>query len=275
MGRRWSSFDDKPRPLGQGPRCGCRALGSMGASAANMRAPNMRLHQRTAAEVAAGGAEYVAVLHPPERTPEAATWLAALRDVGYVVARGILAPVAVDELRAAFPPATPRSTLHVQVGEETPARERWLSLGEHPAVVALLRELLVDYEVWLHGREPGKGAGAQGLHADRPPGRGYDVDGITVLWMLDDFLSDNGATRVVPRSHRGAAAVPRSLAQPGVRHPDEIVVTGRAGDALIFDAHLWHSGRENVTGQRRRIVQMSAPRLSLVPGGLHPDMGRR
>jgi len=85
--------------------------------------------------------------------------------------------------------------------------------------------------------------------------------------MLDDFLDDNGATRVVPRSHRGAAAVTRVLTQPGVQHPDEVVVTGSAGDALIFDAHLWHSGRENSSGQRRRVVQMTATRSSLVRAG--------
>lgn len=193
--------------------------------------------------------------------------MAAVRDVGYVVAREILATVAVEELRNGFAPSAPRSTLHVEVGEDTPARERWLSLAEHPAVVDLLDELLRDYEVTVHGRESGKGAGAQGLHADRPPGRMHEVDAVTVLWMLDDFLDDNGATRVVPRSHRGAAAVSRGLAQPGMQHPDEVVVTGRAGDALIFDAHLWHSGRENTSGRRRRVVQMTATRSSLVPGG--------
>lgn len=175
----------------------------------------------------------------------------------------------------AFAPSAPRSTLHVEIGEDTPAREAWLSLAEHPALVGLLDELLSDYEVIVHSREPGKGLGAQGLHADRPPGRMHEFDAITVLWMLDDFLDDNRATRVVPRPHRGAAAVSRALAQPGMQHPDEIVVTGRAGDALVFDAHLWHSGRENTSGRRRRVVQMTATRSSLVRGRRqrHLDMG--
>lgn len=192
---------------------------------------------------------------------------ASLCDVGYVVIREALTASAVEELRAAFGPATPGSTLHVEVDEQTPARDCWLSLAGHPLISELLLALLGTYQVDVHGRDPGEKAGAQGLHADRPPGRVHDFDGITVLWMLDDFIDANGATRVVPRSHRGAAAVPRHLAQPGFRHPDEVVVAGRPGDALVFDAHVWHSGRENTMGKRRRAVQMTATRSSLVFDG--------
>ena len=141
------------------------------------------------------------------------------------------------------------------------------TLAEHPVMSGLLAALLGTYHVDVHGREPGERAGAQGLHADRPPGRIHDVDGITVLWALDDFTDASGATRVVPRSHRGASAVPRGLAQPKVRHPDEVVVTGRPGDALVLDAHVWHSGRENTSGARRRAVQTTATRSSLVFDG--------
>ena len=184
------------------------------------------------------------------RVAEPEPYQADLRKVGYVVVREVLVHHEVDELRAAFGPPTPGSTLHVEVGRDTPARERWLGLAERPPVVDLLHELLDDYDVGVHGRDPGGGAGAQGLHADRPPGRVHDVDGVTVLWMLDDFVSCNGATRVVPRSHTGGAMVPRALSQPGTRHPDEVIVTGRPGDALVFDAHLWHGGRRNASGAR-------------------------
>ena len=199
-------------------------------------------------------------------TPDVGSWAAAVREVGYVVARGLLTSNAVDELRAAFGPATPGSTLHVDIDADTPNQDRWLSLARQPAVAELFSELLGDYRVKVHGRDPGERAGAQGLHADRPPGRAYQVDGITMIWMLDEFVAENGATRVVPRSHLGAAAVPRSLAQPWSSHPDEVVVTGQPGDAVIFDVHLWHSGRRNGSGMRRRAVQMMVTPSSLVLG---------
>jgi hypothetical protein len=191
-------------------------------------------------------------------------WTEQLRDVGYVLARALLNTDEVHDLRCAFGPAASGSTQHVALDSRTPSRGAWLALTKHPAVTGLFDALLGDYDVTVHGRDPGPGAGGQGLHADRPAGRLHAVDAITVLWMLDDFTYENGATRVVPRSHVGAAAVPRHVAQPGTTHPDEVVVTGHSGDALIFDAHLWHSGRENTSRSRRRAVQMAATRSSLV-----------
>lgn len=189
--------------------------------------------------------------------------VARLADVGYVLIRSLLDDRAVEDLRVAFPSATPGSTLHVAIDDETPNVEEWRSLVDRPGIAELVAEVLGTVEVSVHGRDPGPGAGAQGLHADRPPGRVHAVDGLTLLWMLDEVTEDDGAPRVVPRSHRGGAAVPRSLAQPGARHPDEVVIVGRPGDVLVFDSHLWHSGRRNQSGARRRVVQMTVTRADL------------
>jgi ectoine hydroxylase-related dioxygenase (phytanoyl-CoA dioxygenase family) len=86
---------------------------------------------------------------------------------------------------------------------------------------------------------------------------------ITALWMLDDFTAENGATRVVPGSHRITRALSKNLAQPLARHPDERIVIGRAGDVLIFNAYLWHSGRRNESKGPRRAVQMGLRRGAL------------
>lgn len=196
-----------------------------------------------------------------------AAWKLGLRDDGYVPAHAALDRSEVEALGAAFPPAASGSTSHIELDDTTPHIEQWRGLVRRGDVAAFLAECLGEFSVHLHGREPGSGAGAQGLHADRPPGRTHDIDAVTLIWMLDDFTVGNGATRVVPRSHRGAAAVPRHLAPPDVRHPDEIVVCGEAGDLLILDAHLWHSGRRNRDGARRRAVQMMATRTSLVVAG--------
>jgi ectoine hydroxylase-related dioxygenase (phytanoyl-CoA dioxygenase family) len=183
---------------------------------------------------------------------------AQLLDAGYVVVPAVLDQDDVEALRAAFPRETPGSTLHVEIDDETPHADRWRGLAHRPVVAALLREMLGDHEVRIHGRDPGRGAGEQGLHADLPPGRVRGVESLTLIWMLDELRAENGATRVVPRSHRGAAGVPRALAQPGTSHPDEVVIVGRPGDVLVFDAHLWHRGGRNSDGARRRVVQMTA-----------------
>jgi len=68
---------------------------------------------------------------------------------------------------------------------------------------------------------------------------------VNSVWMLDDFTPDNGSIRVVPGSHRWNRRPQDVLEDPLAPHPDEIVVTGRAGDVLVFQAHLWHAGLAN------------------------------
>lgn len=66
-----------------------------------------------------------------------------------------------------------------------------------------------------------------------------------VMWMLDDFTDANGATRVVPGSHR--AGWHPDPADP----PATLAATGPAGSALVFDGRLWHGTGRNVTDQPR------------------------
>ena len=106
-------------------------------------------------------------------------------------------------------------------------------------------------------RAPEAGQGLQGLHQDFPrqaPGAPPSV--LTCLLFLDDFGPDNGATGLIPGSHRWPQALPKSQQQPAAEHPDEIQLTGKANTALLFDGHLWHRGRTNHSGLPRRAVQL-------------------
>lgn len=136
----------------------------------------------------------------------------------------------------------------------------WSELLAHPLTSALAAAVLPRPAVFTaHGRNPLPGYGQQGLHADSPPrepGEGALV--VTAIWMLDHFTLHNGATRVVPGTHRLAHPVPRAYAQPSAHHPDEIVVTGDAGSVLVLNGHLWHSGTLNRSDGPRRAVQMTA-----------------
>jgi ectoine hydroxylase-related dioxygenase (phytanoyl-CoA dioxygenase family) len=79
--------------------------------------------------------------------------------------------------------------------------------------------------------------------------RGYSV--CNTIWMLDDFTPDNGATRMIPRSHTW-----RRLPPPGNRdaRPDEQLVTGRAGTVVVMNTHMWHAGTGNRTDRCRRAL---------------------
>ena len=99
--------------------------------------------------------------------------------------------------------------------------------------------------------EPGGGRG-QPLHVDAgalPDARGYWV--CNALWMLDDFTAENGTLRVVPGSHRSGRRPQEALADPQAPHPEEVLVTGRGGDVVVMNAHLWHGGTANRTNGRR------------------------
>jgi ectoine hydroxylase-related dioxygenase (phytanoyl-CoA dioxygenase family) len=97
-----------------------------------------------------------------------------------------------------------------------------------------------------------RGGQAQPLHVDAgalPDARGDWV--CNTLWMLDDFTAENGTLRVVPGSHRSGRRPQDALDDPQRAHPDEVLVTGRAGDVLVMNAHLWHGGTANHTDGRR------------------------
>jgi len=72
--------------------------------------------------------------------------------------------------------------------------------------------------------------------------------------MLDDFTPDNGATRVIPGSHKWGTRPQDVLADPLATHPDEVLLRGTAGSIAVMNSHLWHGGTANRT---------TAPRLAM------------
>ncbi len=105
------------------------------------------------------------------------------------------------------------------------------------------------------GRSPLPGGVAQQLHIDsRVPGSHLTLQA-QCLWMLDDFTSLNGATRVVPGSHKR-----KEYADNGVVYSDELTVTGPAGSVIIFNGGLWHAGGKNQSSYDRWGVIVSYAR---------------
>ncbi len=120
----------------------------------------------------------------------------------------------------------------------------------HPRVLAAMNHVLEgDFKLSsLNGRASLPGAGHQAFHTDWgeavPPG-GYEV--CNSIWLLVDFTEENGATRLVPGSHRMGKRPQDALSDVRAPHPDEILLTGKAGTVVIFNSHLWHSGTVNRT----------------------------
>ena len=128
----------------------------------------------------------------------------------------------------------------------------------HPRVLAGIAHVLGgDLKLSsLNARFAKPGEGLQGLHADW--GRLDNAGQFQVcnsIWLLDDFTETNGATRVVPGSHRFGTRVPSDdMADTTATHPDEKLILGPAGTVVIFNSHAWHGGTRNQTEKPRRAM---------------------
>ncbi|HJS29397.1 MAG TPA: phytanoyl-CoA dioxygenase family protein [Anaerolineales bacterium] len=121
------------------------------------------------------------------------------------------------------------------------------------------------------------------FHMDSDGGRQRDEVGFnaaTAIWMLDDFTVENGATAIIPGSHSFGRNPKQVLADLNAPHPEEVIITGAAGDVLVFNGHCWHAGRPNLTGVPRRALlvhylRADVPRPASRRQHLDPEMAAR
>lgn len=127
----------------------------------------------------------------------------------------------------------------------------------HPRVLAAIAHVL-DGDMKLSSlncRFAQPGLGLQALHADWngavAPGE-YQV--CNSIWLLSDFTETNGATRVVPGSHRSGKTPQDVMYDAKADHPDQLMLLGEAGTVVVFNSHTWHGGTLNQTKQPRRAM---------------------
>jgi hypothetical protein len=209
----------------------------------------------------------------------------SLDERGYLLLPRVLGPALLEQLRAAFEAAfADEHGTGAHAGGTRHARGERLhselcsALYTHPKLIAAAVHVLGRpfRLVGMTGRDPLPGHGAQGLHADWGPREAGDpYYHLNSLWLLDDFTRENGGTRLVPGSHLRTGKVPRAVADPASHHPEEIGIVAPAGSALIFNAHLLHSGVSNRSQSSRRVLSCSfvagdAPYYGGVEGTEHP-----
>lgn len=119
----------------------------------------------------------------------------------------------------------------------------------HPLVEQVAEALLGPHQLSAPtGIEIGPGEPAQVLHRDDsiyPLTEPHPEVVLNTMWALDDFTKANGATRIVPGSHKW---------EPG-RSPgdkDEVIQAEMpAGSVIFYVGHLFHGGGANQTGRPR------------------------
>jgi ectoine hydroxylase-related dioxygenase (phytanoyl-CoA dioxygenase family) len=122
------------------------------------------------------------------------------------------------------------------------------ALSIHPVVLDLLDRVLGNYQLSAPAAVSiGPGEHAQPLHPDDsiyPLPRPHPELVVSVMWPLVDFTEENGATQIVPGSHRFTEERPG----PGT---ECVHAKLAAGDALVYLGSLWHGGGANRSAEPR------------------------
>jgi ectoine hydroxylase-related dioxygenase (phytanoyl-CoA dioxygenase family) len=121
-------------------------------------------------------------------------------------------------------------------------------LATHPLLLGVLDRVLGEYQLsGPVGIDIGPGETAQGLHRDDvvyPLPWPHQQVVLNTMWALDDFTVDNGATLIVPGSHRSG---PDEKPDDG----EAVAATMPAGSMMFYVGTVWHGGGANHTDQRR------------------------
>lgn len=206
---------------------------------------------------------------------------------GYVVFEQLMSPDDVDKVRLALAPhvaadVTGRNNfegLHSNRIYGLLAKSPvFADMVAHPLALAFAQAELGDdfllsalLAINLHpGETPQPWHFDTGHAPSPPPHQGY---GVSTFWAVDDTTEDNGATEVIPGSHRwdaerakaeitdrvnfvefhGDTTAGGADADPGW-HPDAVKVTMAAGSMMVAKGSLWHRGGANRSSTPRMIV---------------------
>jgi ectoine hydroxylase-related dioxygenase (phytanoyl-CoA dioxygenase family) len=137
---------------------------------------------------------------------------------------------------------------HGAIYQQIPVHERILPIIEGVLDKGCLVSSLSSIDI-------GPGEAAQPLHADDqliPLPKPHVSIICNTMWALTDFTEANGATRLVPGSHR-ADRSPQPFGEPVATIAAEMP----AGSVLVFDGSIWHGGGANRTDGYRLGIAMN------------------
>lgn len=209
----------------------------------------------------------ITALPPPARDPSEA--MAHIAEFGVARIAGVLGPAEVQQARtrvfeqaqaekergsAEFDPSPDGRTaggINQRVRNLINKGEIFRRIATHPIAMQCERRLLGKQFLLssMSANILGPGGAPMGWHTDQLyvgwlPQRMASA----IVWMLDDFTEENGATLVCPGSHRWKG-------WDDARFDRAVPVTGSAGSILIMDGRTYHNSGAN---------RASAPRPGVI-----------
>ncbi|MCI5043988.1 MAG: phytanoyl-CoA dioxygenase family protein [Aquisalinus sp.] len=197
-----------------------------------------------------------------KRTDPVSDMLAALdKDAGFII-DNLLPPEKITEIISDLDPYITRGAKGpdpfagyktTRIGALMARSPACHDLALHPLVNNICQHSLEPYcdGYQMHFTQAvsiGPGEGGQELHRDRSVWGKYVPRSIetqlSTIWAVTDFTEENGATRIVPGSHKW---------EPGRKPlPEEIVAAEmKAGSVLIYTGSVIHGGGSNQTNTSR------------------------
>lgn len=201
---------------------------------------------------------------------------------GFVIFPGIMAAEQVEEQRAALAPFIDADIRGRNVFEGVESNRIYAMLGKDPIFADLITHPL---QLAFAERELGRsfllsaclainlhpGETVQPWHTDddhcRQPAPRKAL-GVSTFWTIDPMTADNGATEVLPASHKwgkvdinGANSLSDFFTKdngtqdedPGA-HPEAVKAIMPSGSLMIAKGNLWHRGGANMSDNKRLIV---------------------
>ena len=184
--------------------------------------------------------------------------LAEVDEQGFVILRDLISQEVMGRIREESAPHLAHEGRTEFEGYKTrriySVIEKTLSCNpivEHPLVMALLDRLLMPNYLLsqLQVISVGPGEIRQPLHHDDgfyPFPRPRKPFGAALIWAIDDFTADNGATLVYPGSHKWGDVSPGEIDESKL-----VPAVMPAGSAVFFLGTLWHGAGANNSDKPR------------------------
>ena len=186
-----------------------------------------------------------------------------LHDVGYVVIEGPVAHINCAQLAEAYDAAVLAAHPDdVRIRSSTRISD-FVNRGSDfdglyiygPLLAACCQIIARPFKLsTMHARTLEPGTPVEPLHVDfKREADGWPMVGF--ILMVDEFRSDNGATRFVPGSHR-ATNVPGDVMKDSTADYDgQLMACGPAGSIIIYNGSVWHGWTANQSSMPRRSIQ--------------------
>lgn len=187
-----------------------------------------------------------------------------LHDLGFIVIQGPVAPAKLAQLAAAYDAGVSGADpTDVSIGSTTTRVHDFVNRGPDfdslyvyaPILGACCSIIGKPFKLsTMLARTVNPNAPAQALHVDfRREGGRWPMVGFII--MVDEFRSDNGATRFVPVSHKWATIPSDTMMDPTADHEQQVLACGPAGSVIVYNGSIWHGHSANQTGELRRSIQ--------------------